>query len=324
MFRKYHSAALPPEPIKMLTAILAVTLAVPDLDAALQAYERWLGYQVVASGTIPPELATAWNSPATSGRRYVLMQPASGWRTYLRLVESPPTPGYAAMRTHGWNANEILVQDPDALAAQFATGAPFRVIGPPRALESSPTVRAMQAIGPAGELNYFTRIPPAGGVFIKTPAQSFVDRTFIVVLGGPVMESMQAFYRDTLGMSVTPPFNSTVDVLQQAYGLPADTQTRLGIVRVSDSSILELDEYPAAATPRPRREGDLPPGISMVSFEVASFEGRPLPWITPPAIRTEAPYDGRRAGLLQGAAGEWIELVEAVAPAPQGVATTDR
>ena len=91
------------------------------LDAALQAYERWLGYQVVARGTIPPELATAWNSPATSGRRYVLMQPASGWRTYLRLVESPPTPGYAAMRTHGWNANEILVQDPDALAAQFAT-----------------------------------------------------------------------------------------------------------------------------------------------------------------------------------------------------------
>jgi hypothetical protein len=50
--------------------------------------------------------------------------------------------------------------------------------------------------------------------------------------------------------------------------------------------------------------------MALVSFAVRSLDARALPWAVPPTARAEAPYDGRRAGVLVGAAGEWIELVE--------------
>jgi catechol 2,3-dioxygenase-like lactoylglutathione lyase family enzyme len=293
----------------MLTAIIAVTLSVPDLGIAEDAYTRWLGYRIVDQGQVSPELAAGWNAPLAAGRRYALLQPSSGEPTWLRLVQGPPTPGFEVMKTHGWNSNEILVQDPDALALQLAAGSPFRIVGEPRPLSTSPAVRAMQAIGPAGELNYFTRIPATGSVFVKSQAKSFVDRTFIVVLGGPSMAAMQAFYRDTLGAPVTAPVAAKINVLQDAYGLGREVDTPLALVNFSDRFLIELDEYPPAAIPRPRRDGDLPPGMAMVSFVVDDLDARPLPWVVPPTVRKEAPYSGRRVGMLVGPAGEWIELV---------------
>jgi catechol 2,3-dioxygenase-like lactoylglutathione lyase family enzyme len=296
----------------MLTAIVAVTLSVPDLPAAEHAYSHWLSYRVVEQGLIARDTALAWGAPLAEGRRYALLQPASGEPVYLRLVQSAPTAGFAPMKTHGWNSNEILVQDPDALATRFAApDSPFKVIGPPRPLGSSPRVRAMQAIGPAGELNYFTRIPPEGGTLIKTPAKSAVDRTFIVVLGGRSMPAMRTFYANVLGMTVTEPYRTTVNVLQEAWQLPLETQFTLALVPISPGFLIELDEYPAAAIPRPVRDGDLPPGMAMVSFSVRSLDARPLEWRVAPGPRSGLPYRGQRSGVVQGPAGEWLELIEA-------------
>jgi hypothetical protein len=73
--------------------------------------------------------------------------------------------------------------------------------------------------------------------------------------------------------------------------------------------LIELDEYPRVTQPRPQRAGDLPPGMAIVSFSVESLGDRKLPWVVAPKARREAPYDGKRAGLLRGAAGELIEIV---------------
>lgn len=298
----------------MLSTILSVTLSVPELAPVVDAYERHLGYRVVARGAVGGETAAGWGAPRVEGRRHALLQPASGATTWLRLVEGPATPGYAAMKTHGWNANEILVQDVDAVARQLE-GSPFRMIGAPRPLSTSSKVRAMQVIGPAGELNYLTRIPPEGGsIYVRTPAQSFIDRTFIVVLGGPSMAAMRQFYADVLKSPVTQASPARINVLQDAYGLPETHEFALALVNFSDGFLIELDEYPSAAVPRPVRDGELPPGISLVSFTVKDRLEDGLPWRVPPRVRAEAPYDGRRAGVLVGAAGEWIELVEASAP----------
>jgi hypothetical protein len=211
---------------------------------------------------------------------------------------------------HGWNANEILCTDPIDLAERFSQPeSPFRVIGAPQALDSNPRIVALQALGPAGELNYFTRLPPEGGSLIKTPARTPVDRSFIVVLGGPDLEQMQAFYRDTLGLTVSPRFGSVVAVLNAAHDLPPDTRTPLSLVALSSSYALELDEYPASATPRPCRPGDLPPGIAMVGLSATALTGATLPWRTPPALRAgDDPHAGLYAGLMVGAAAERIEV----------------
>jgi hypothetical protein len=292
----------------MLEAIVAVTLSAPDLGAAERAYTTQLGYQVVERSEVSKSLANGWGAPGMRGRDMVLLQPASGEPVYLRLVESRPVRGYEPLKTYGWNANEILVEDPEALAPTLKP--PFRIIGPPRLLDFNPKIIAMQAVGPAGEIDYFTRIPPGGSMFSLGSAKSFVDRTFIVVVGGPDMTALRAFYRDVLRLETTEPSLTKINVLQDAYGLSRDTQFLLGIARLPSSFLIELDQYPPGARERPRRRGELPPGIAMVSFSVKSLEGVSLPWRVKPAPQAEAPYRGQRAGMLVGPAGEWIELIE--------------
>jgi catechol 2,3-dioxygenase-like lactoylglutathione lyase family enzyme len=295
----------------MLSAILVVTLVVADLDSTRSAYVDWLDYQIVAEDSVSSELAASWAAPTAAGSRSVLLQPASGGTMWLRLIERPHAAGYRAMQSTGWTANEILVEDPFDLAERFSKpGSPFRVVGPPAPLGSNGKVIAMQAIGPAGELNYFTRIPPEGGTFIKTPAAGRVDRTFIAVVGGRSMASMSAFYRDTLGMAVLAPYPSAVQVVNDARGLPSDYQMQLAVVPISPASILELDEYPLDTSDRVAPTGDLPAGMAMVSFIVESLDSPKLAWRSPPRLRSESPYSGRRAGVVVGAAGEWIELIE--------------
>lgn len=307
-------------PTAVLSSILAVTIVVPDLEAVETAYARHLHYEVVARGTVDEALARAWAAPAMRGRRTVLMGPESGEHVYLRFVESPSSAGYAALKTLGWNAAELLVEDPDALADRLRDS-PFRIVGPPRNLQYNPRIRALQVLGPAGELLYLTRIPPGGSLFDLGSAASFVDRTFIVVLGGPDMAAMQAFYCDVLGVPVIAARPSRVEVLNEAWGFDAQHEIPLGIARLPRNFLVELDEYPPAAPVRQARAGELSPGIAIVTFVVDTL-ARDGPYVAAPTALAAAPYHGRRSALLRGAAGELVELVEhggaapAAAPAP--------
>jgi catechol 2,3-dioxygenase-like lactoylglutathione lyase family enzyme len=298
----------------MLSAILAVILVVSDFVAVERAYVEWLGYRVVERRVLSAEHAALWDAPAAAGSRLTILQPASAAHTYLRLIERPTTAGFCAMATRGWNANEILVEDPAALERRFkSANSPFQVVDRTAPLGSNSSVIAMQAIGPGGELNCFTRIPPTGGTFIKTPARSSVDRTFIVVLAGPSMDALRRFYADALGMRPTEPYSSTIGVLQDALQLPGDERTQFALVPISPGFLIELDEYPPITVPRPVQTGDLPPGMAMVSFASGAFDTRALPWVRPPAAGPQdALYSGRRVGVVRGAAGEWIELVETI------------
>ncbi|HNR22053.1 MAG TPA: hypothetical protein PKL49_03395 [Steroidobacteraceae bacterium] len=292
----------------MLDAITAVTLVVPDLAVASHAYETQLGYRILKRDTVSLPLARGWGAEATQGRSYVLMQPASGEPVYLRMVEGDAMPGYAPLKTFGWNANEILVEDPVSLAAQLTE--PFTIIGKPRPLDYNPKLTAMQVKGPAGEIVYFTCVPPGGSAFNLGSAKSFVDRTFIVVVGGRDIEASRAFYRDVLKMRTTEATTTRIKVLQDAYGMSSDEKTPISVVSFASRFAIELDQYPPTAIERPIRSGELPPGIAMVSFTSGSLEGVELPWKVKPTARPEAPYDGRRAGVIVGPSGEWIEIVE--------------
>lgn len=299
----------------MLDAIVAVTLSAPDLAAAERAYESQLGYQTVERGRVTRVLAQGWGAPAMRGRDYVVMQPPSGAPVYLRLVDAEPLHGYAPLQTTGWNANEILVEDPVQLAPRLS--APFEIIGPPRPLAFNPKIVAMQVTGPVGEVNYFTRIPPGASTFDLGTATTFVDRTFIVVVGGRDIHAMRAFYRDVLELPTTDPAPTRVEVIQDAYALPRDAMTLLALAKLPRDFLIELDQYPPGVKDRPRRRGALPPGIAMVSFSVKELPTSGLRWAATPRRQSGLPYEGRRAGVLLGAAGEWIELIEAPAAPPK-------
>ena len=293
----------------MLSAIVAVTLLVPDVDTAAQAYQQTLAYEAVERGHVAPGQAALWGAARLEGREFVVLQPSSREPVYLRFVatDAPSSPPLKAL---GWNATEILVEDPALLQAGFE-GAPFEVIGPPAPLEINPAVLAMQALGPAGELLYFTRMPPGASKFGLGSASSFVDRVFIVVLGVHDVRRTLDYYRTNFGLPVTEPVPSRVEVLADAWGLPRAQPFLIGIARLPERFLIEVDEYPPAAGAKAVADGELPSGMAMVSFTVPSLEPFLTQFESPPVTLSGLPYAGRRAGVLRGPSGEHIELVEA-------------
>jgi hypothetical protein len=292
----------------MLSFMIVVTMTAPDLAAVEAAYVSYLKYRVADRGQVSEILAAVWDTPRMIGRDFILMQPESGAGVYLRFVQADPVEGYAPMKTFGWNATEILAQDPDALAEQLADS-PFEILGAPKNLSDTSPIRAMQVVGPANEVLYLTRIPPEGAGTLS-PAETFVDRTFIMVLGGPEMESLREFYNQVFAMPVGEPFGARVRLLSRAHGLDLETLHPLAMASLPKDFGIELDQYPPSATTRPQRFGELPPGIAMVGFRIASLAPVEDYLISEPLVVESAPYDGRRVGLVRGPAGELIELIE--------------
>ncbi|MDJ0653905.1 MAG: hypothetical protein QNJ40_07120 [Xanthomonadales bacterium] len=299
----------------MFKSILMVTILVLDPGEVADSYQQHLNYQVVGRGTISAPLAGSWDAPAVTGSDFVLMQPESGEPVYLRFIETDDLRNYQPLRTEGWNAVEILVEDPDRMAERLGASKDFQVIGPPAYLTDQNNIRAMQAIGPGNELLYLTRISdPSKSGFGLLGATSFVDRVFIMVVGARELEPLADFYGE-LGNRVVGPFPYRVSVLSRSYGLPPGTLYDLKIAVLSNRFLIELDDYPDQVEPRDRGPGELPPGVAMVTFEVEDLDALNLPWQSPPSLRQVAPYAGRRSATAIGPAGEFIELVEADASA---------
>ena len=276
-----------------LNRLAGFTITATDPATAASHYVAHLGYVVCDQGIITSVKAEQWRTPNMTGRHYVeLHVPAStGPDCFVRFVEQAPFPGMPLLG-HGWNAMEVLCQNPYELAKDFA-GSPFRVVIPPRPLPFDPDLHAMQVIGPAGELIYFTSLPTHKALLDLRPAEQRVDEPFIAILGGPNIEAMLGFYRTRLLTTTLPPAPVNVRIINDEFALGDDARVPLGIVKLPRFHLIEVDEHPSASQPRPRREGELPPGIAMVSFDVG---------------RTRSP---ERVQVVLGAAGEWLEL-----PAP--------
>ncbi|MEO7386663.1 MAG: hypothetical protein ABIX37_06990 [Gammaproteobacteria bacterium] len=294
----------------MLKFIAVVTLVVHQLSGVVAPYQEELGYTAVHRGVIGAEQAALWAAPAMTGKPFVILRPAGGRPVYLRFIEDSAATLPEAGTTFGWNAIENLVQDTDALTRQL-DGTAFQVVGPPKDLWKAPDApRAMQAIGPAREFLYFTRVIPSGFPIPMMPAATPVDRVFITVVGGPSMAALQDFYGSKLGLPVGKASAWEIGVLSRALGLPQDTTYPLAVASMPRDFLVELDEYPAPAVPRAARPGSLPAGPAMVTFGVTELDHFKLDWRAPPARIQEFPYNGQEAAVVVGPAGEWVELVE--------------
>lgn len=298
----------------MLKSIVIVTIVVRQLTAIEPVYRQQLHYRTVFQGSVTPDLVEAWDTPAMAGRRFVLMQPASGAEVYLRFIEgSAPAQETPGLTTHGWNAAELLVTDPDLIARQFPQSS-FEVIGQPQDLYPRPkSPRAMQVRGPAGEILYMTRFDPAGSNYALGSATTLVDRVFIVVVGGPSMSELRRFYGDVLGLPVSDTTPMRISVLARANNLPADMTFPLALAPLPKDFAVELDEYPSNTRPRSRPYGGLPPGMAMVTFLADQPDRLAVTWRQKLRAIGSPPYGGRRAGVTIGPAGEWIEIIEAAA-----------
>ena len=294
----------------MLESILMVTMLVTNLSVTEQAYDDYFAYETVVEGNVNENLASAWDAEAMINHPYIIMQPESGEDVYLRFIEDKEKTNYKPVGTHGWNSTEILVEDPDKLAEEL-DNSPFRIIGMPYDLYPTPNApRAMQVLGPSDEMIYLTRIIPDGSGYNLGSAKSYVDRVFIMVVGGPSMEDLQEYYRETFDMPVTEASDWTIGVISRLNDLPEDTLYPLAIAEFDKDFLIELDEYPETIVPREIADGHLPPSTSVVSFFVDSLDAIDVTWREEPTTIEAFPYNGRKVGVTVGVAGEWIELVE--------------
>lgn len=290
----------------------AATLVTPDVAATAERYARWLDYQPVETGTVDDALARSWAAPSAAGRAQAVCRPASGAPLFLRFVEGAAPADYRPLRTFGWAAVEICVQDVLAVHDRMARpDCPFEVIGPPRRLDGMPMIHAMQVRGPDDEIVYLTQIdddPPG----LRLPrAESLVDRLFIMVMACSDLEASKAWVEAALGVETTPTMDITYTMLARAFGLPAERKHPIAMGLRDGDGFLELDQYPSGAEPRPRAPGDLFPGVALTTFVHPDLLAVRAPWASPPEPREGAVYGGRAAGTVIGPDDTLIELVQA-------------
>ena len=293
----------------MLKSIYIVTILVLNALESEKAYEQNLAYTVEERGEISGQLAKAWEMPQIEGSHYVLMRPDSSEQVYLRFIQAETRGNYEPMKTLGWNAIEILVQDPDALAKSLDKSQ-FETIGAPAFLTEQQNIRAMQALGPDQEVLYLTRvIDPGASEFNLVSATSYVDRVFIMVLGTGDIGVTNAWYSEWLGQAITGPWPYQIGVLSTAWNKPVDTVYDLSLAQLQESFLIEIDEYPASSVKRSPALAGLPFGPAMVSFKVDSLASVAEKLGKQPQVIAAAPYSGQSVLLIQGPSGEWIELV---------------
>ena len=311
-----NASALPAtaSPSVLTSPLLAATLTVRSVDAAVRRYVDWLDFRLVEDGTVDAALAASWQLPCAAGRGYAVLRCASGLASHLRLVEGEPVAGFLPLRSWGWAAIEVCVQDVLAVHARLQ-GGPFEIIGPPNAIASLPVIHPMQVLGPDGEIVYLTEINQGGPGSGLPSARAPIDHLFIAVLGCADMNASAQWYARQLGLVVAPPLTIVYRMLNRAYGFAADRQHRLCTGERDGHLFLEFDQYPDAAVARPAAPLQAPPGLWCCSFGYPALDAVPGPWLSPPTARGGAISGGRRVGVLRAPAGELVELVEVVAEA---------
>ena len=295
----------------MLKNIAIVTVIVKSLEITELVYQSELSYKLIHKGVVSEDMASGWGTKNITGRPFLLMGPTNNEAVYLRFIESEEfDKNFRSLKTFGWNAIEILVRDTEKIFLTLKDSQYFRIVGKPVYISDEKSIKAMQVLGPSNELIYFTSIekPEKTGLMIKE-ASTEIDRIFIMILGVDNIESLRRYYSEKFNIVTSDPAPYRIRTLSNEHGLPIETKFPLSIAKLSDKSLIEIDEYPKASIYRETKANELPPGIAMVSFYVDSIPNN-LPFISPVTANKEPPYNNRKSAVIRGAVGELIEIIE--------------
>jgi catechol 2,3-dioxygenase-like lactoylglutathione lyase family enzyme len=287
------------------------TIAARDLQWVEQHYGRWLDYKVRERGLLSAATAAAWGTPASAGRPYLLLSSDAAPEIFLRAVETPPLDGYRALTTYGWNAIELVVDDPDELYSSMQ-GSPFRVIGEPKPLVTIPSIRAFQVVGNDEEVLYLTAETGDRSTSVLPLPNGRIGRVFIMVLAASDPQATLDWYAEKFALRPGALRSRPNPMINRAQGIALETSLPIATARLAEhGNLIEFDGYSANAVARARLPGHLPPGVAMTSFVVPDLDALSLEWLQPPRALEGLAYRGRRAATTLGPDGELIELIEA-------------
>jgi hypothetical protein len=281
----------------------------PDLESALEDYHGRLELAIIERGELAADLAASWNCPASAGARTATLQPQSGTHCFIRLVEQAVPEDFLPVRTYGWAAYELTVQDVYGWPERLA-GSGFDIVGPPKPIEGLPYFIPMQVTGRGREMIYLNQIAENTPSSDLPKAVSLTDHIFIVILATHDREANLVWLQEKTGLDIGGSYTLEYTMINQAFGLPNGTQSSITMVQKDRLPIIEVDDYPVAATIRPRAAGCLPPGNALVTLAVDSLDAIRADFISQPAVYGGVIYAGKRSATVVGMAGELLELVE--------------
>jgi len=293
----------------------AATLSVADLDRSVGLYCDWLDYGVEERGELSADIAASWGAPSAAGRRFAVLRPSSGHDIFIRLVENRIHPDFVALRTYGWAAIEICVQDV-LKANERILKSPFEVIGPPKEIEGLPAIYPMQMKGPDQEIVYLTQIRDDLPAFDLPRAETLIDRLFILVMACSDMKASLDWMSEHIQIDIgRDEMEIVYTMLANAFDLPHEQLHVISTMVHEKDVFLELDQMPPQATSRPHYDGELPQGVAIGTFWHPHFDKidaycKDL-WITPPMVHDSAVYGGKRSGTLRAPDGTLVEIVAA-------------
>jgi hypothetical protein len=291
------------------------TLIVNDAAPLVAAYAT-LGLEVVRHGQVSVDQARSWGHGTLAKCAVVELGAVRGEPGLLRLIEVPGAPPRPTRFSHGWMALEILVRDVDALAAQLAAQAAgpspvqgFEVVGPPADLDVSPNIRAMQVVGPAGEMLYLTQvraavppfqIPLSPLWFDGRPFDQHIGPLFIAVMSTPSRATtLQAC--SSLAPLQTLQFETKITVLNRALDRSLDSRWPVATTQWAGGCLFEIDEVQDPAVTAGSQPGALPAGLAWISMQAAQAAQ------APPAKGTTK--GGPPLPLQELSPGAWLELL---------------
>lgn len=250
-----------------LGPIRLATISTSNFELSLMAYRDWLGYDVREEGLVGARTAESWQAHRIAGARFATLLPASGVGGGIRLIEAPAPPEFKRGTTHGWAAVEVSVPDLDAVG-EHLVDSPFQTISPPSPLggTAAQALRAMQCVGPGGELIYFTEIMGEFPPFELPTSSGAIDGIFIMVLAAADLEETRSWFESKFDVLRASDRHVAVKVTNIFFDLDPATLHRISSIRLRDHSAIEIDQVPDSATERPVVPGYLPPGISSVSL----------------------------------------------------------
>jgi catechol 2,3-dioxygenase-like lactoylglutathione lyase family enzyme len=283
------------------------TVCVPDIKVALALYRDVFEQNVIHDGLVSEHEASSWGAPKLAGARSVVLQPPSGARVYIRLIEQADPVGYRPGTHYGWAALELTVKSADAMYARLQqAGTP--IIAPPKPLSFTDKLYPMQARGPGGEAIYLNEVRGDLPSSDLPMAQCWVDKLFIAVMGCRDMASSLEFYHALMSTTTGGQWEMPYSVINAAFQLPTTTAHKLATVADGRTVLFEVDQYPSIATPRPVTAGYLPQGVAMIGVRLSHAPVN-VEWCSPPAKRTEAPYFGATVGVVRGLDDELTEVI---------------
>ncbi len=251
----------------------SATLCVENLDRSVAAYTEWLDYRLVEQSELGDAQAASFGAPGNAGNRVAVLQPASDASIYLRLIEQAPHADFVPLRSHGWAAIEICVQDVLAVNERMLKAPMFNIIGPPRELEGLDAIFPMQIQGPDGEIVYLTQIRDDLPDFDLPRAKKLIDHLFILVMACADLPASLQWMARYVGLGIgREKMDIVYTMLAKAFGLPEEELHTIATLVHERDVFLELDQLPPQGTPRPRHAGCLPPGVAIGSFAHPDFK----------------------------------------------------